>query len=271
MLPKIVTIWRRAVIAVVSRMNQPKVDDRTYRTVHKGSRGIYGAQPRCIMLHDTDAPSGDSRRYLVKNDRGASIHDLIWYDGTIYNYASPDVATWHAGVETTITIDGMTYRNNAVNLVSYGIELERKSGPSPFYPDDQLLSLGWRINDLRARFGNIPIFRHGDADVAVPKRRWDPRQLTIAVVEGWCLRAKGLPIMPTSMAERWGTIPVNWDYAIPVAWLKRPEKYGKALTRETYVTPLDGNGVTSIQLFEHGFIVYNKTVNKAFGRLYSEM
>lgn len=227
------------------------------------------------MLHDTDAPSGDSRKYLVRNDRSASIHDLVWYDGTIYNYADPNAATWHAGVETMITINGVVYRNNAVNLVSYGIELERKSGASPFYPDDQMLALGWRINDLRARFGNIPIFRHGDADVAVPKRRWDPRQLTIETVEYWCERAKGDSVSDkqpdAKTSALWGGLPVNWAFAIPQMWLKRPKAYGKALTRETYVNPLDSSGVTSIQLFENGFIVYNKTVNKAFGRLYSEM
>lgn len=246
-------------------MFAPRID-KTYRTIHKGSRGGYGVNPQCIMLHDTDAPSGDSRKYLVKNDRNASIHDLIWYDGTIYNYADSDVATWHAGVSTRVVINGVTYENNAVNLVSYGIELERKSGASPFYPDDQLLALGWRINDLRARFGNIPIFRHGDADVAVPKRRWDPRQLDLTTVTSWCARAKGNNMPDETPMSIWGDIPVNWAFAIPQLWLKRAKAYGRALTPETY--PIAN---TAYQFFEHGFIVYNKTVNKAFGRLYSEM
>lgn len=155
-----------------------------------------------IVAHNT--VGYDSRGYLSRggelpdgSDRKVSIHSLIQKDGTLYRYVPDERGANHAGYGK---MPPQFPRINP-NRCTMAYELENASdgkGRTDPYTDDQLLTMGWEINRIRARFGQIPILRHADIDAA---RRRDTVGLTIEQMEQW-VRAAALVYNPPPMASQ---------------------------------------------------------------------
>ncbi len=159
---------------------QPKIINKsyTYSTPRNGHDIV------AIVAHST--VGRDSRTYLATGGgRRVSVHALIWYDDTIYQYVPDSIGANHAGFGTM----PKPWSNIPVNQCTIGFELENPSNGKDIsepYPDLQLLAMGWWINAKRRLHGPIPILRHGDID---PTRRSDPVNLSVADMERWCAKA----------------------------------------------------------------------------------
>lgn len=229
-----------------------------------------GATPLVMIVHDTESPNGDSRRYLQRggsradgSDRKVSIHALI-RNGIIYRMVDDSRVANHAGGElrngvysSSFTVNGKTYRGAQVNRYSLGVELEHIPG-SPFYSDADLYALGWLLGYWRTQFGPLPALRHATVD---PTRRSDPVGLSTEQIEAWVVRATADPF------ARWGTIGrpdgAAQGFAIPRAWLMN-QALGACVAAETY----SASGEYSIAEFEHGLIAYYKRRNAAIVELF---
>lgn len=164
-----------------------------------------GQPIRCIVAHDTERPNNNTNsiKYLQRggsaadgSDRKVSIHGLIEPNGDIYEMVADVLGANHAGF-SKLTIAGVTYSKTSkynVNQISLGFELEYTKAPyhQP-YPEAQLLSMGWWINQKRDQWGQIPIYRHGDIDTT---GKTDPRGLSVAEIEHWCIRAMQITTTP---------------------------------------------------------------------------
>ena len=157
-----------------------------------------GAPIVAIIAHGTGGT--DSRKYLQRggdlpdgSDKKVSIHVLIQKDGTIYRQVDDARTANHAGgvlvggvFSSVLTVAGQTYRGQQVNRHTLGFELENLQNGKDPYTDAQLWSMGWQIARWRARYGQLPLFRHATVD---PTRRRDPYNLTVATMELWARRA----------------------------------------------------------------------------------
>ena len=159
------------------------------------------APVNAIVAHNTVGT--DSRKYLSQGGpRKISIHCLIQKDGILYRYVPDERGANHAGYGKMPA----GYPPINPNRCTIGFELENASNGRDKvdpYTDAQLLTMGWEINRIRAKFGPLAIFRHADLD---PKRRADTVGLDIATMEQWAIKAqtyyapahayhvKGLPI-----------------------------------------------------------------------------
>ena len=151
-----------------------------------------GAPIVAIIAHGTGGT--DSRKYLQRggdlpdgSDKKVSIHVLIQKDGTIYRQVDDARTANHAGgvlvggvFSSVLTVAGQTYRGQQVNRHTLGFELENLQNGKDPYTDAQLWSMGWQIARWRARYGQLPLFRHATVD---PTRRRDPYNLTVATME----------------------------------------------------------------------------------------
>lgn len=167
-----------------------------------------GQPIRCIVAHDTERPTDDSSslNYLMTGGgRKVSIHVFIEESGTSYVLLSDNVAANHCGY-ATINIDADRYSPETqynANTISLGFELEHTAKTNKPYPEDQLLAMGYWINIWRAKYGALPVFRHGDID---PKRRSDPVALSHTQIEQYAQKAMRLmanhptPELPVSMS-----------------------------------------------------------------------
>lgn len=146
-----------------------------------------------IVIHGTGGI--DSRSTLQHGDgRGVSIHRLINKAGKIYDMVPDEHGANHAGApSSSFTLHGHTYRGNAVNKSTLGIELENLQDGRDPYTDPQLSAMGWQIAEWRKQHGPLPILRHADID---PTRKRDPYQLTTQEIERWA--AKYTIPVPTS-------------------------------------------------------------------------
>lgn len=157
-----------------------------------------GQKIQIIVAHDTERPTdaSNSIAYLQRggalpdgSDRGVSIHALIELDGTIYEMVADELGANHAGY-SKITLGNVTYAKDAkynVNHISLGFELEYTKAPSNDpYPQQQLLSMGWWINQKRALHGQIPIVLHATIDT---QGKTDTRNLSVETIEYWCIQA----------------------------------------------------------------------------------
>jgi hypothetical protein len=163
-----------------------------------------GQVPVAIVLHGTGGT--DSRATLQHGDgRSVSIHALIVKPGAIYRMVPDERGANHAGASTSSFRIGVhTYTGGAVNRATLGIELENlQTGHDP-YPDTQLLSMGWQIIQWRAKYGPLPILRHGDID---PTRRKDPVGLTVEQIEKWANAATLVYGPPEPLAKRYRVKP----------------------------------------------------------------
>lgn len=142
------------------------------------------APVNAIVAHNTVGV--DSRKYLSQGGpRSVSIHSLIQKDGILYRYVPDERGANHAGYGKMPA----GYPPLNPNRCTIGYELENASngaGRVDEYTDAQLLTMGWEINRIRAKFGHLPIFRHADLD---PTRRKDTVGLTIDEMEHWAVRA----------------------------------------------------------------------------------
>lgn len=215
-----------------------------------------------IVAHNTVGT--DSRAYLSRggdvadgSDRKVSIHSLISKDGTLYRYVPDERGANHAGFGKMPA--GMPALNP--NRVTIGFELENASDGKKRvdpYTDVQLLTMGWEINRIRAKYGHLPILRHGDID---PTRRKDPVGLSVEQMEVWARKAKEYfalpPVPPTDPWEAWGPIgkPTGaaTGFAVPRAWLVN-KRLGACVIPETYSL----SGKYSVTEFQAGVIVYFK-------------
>jgi N-acetyl-anhydromuramyl-L-alanine amidase AmpD len=138
-----------------------------------------------IVAHNTVGT--DSRKYLSQGGpRKVSIHSLIQKDGTLYRYVPDERGANHAGYGK---MPPQFPRLNP-NRCTIGFELENASdgkGRIDPYTEAQLLTMGWEINRIRAKFGSLPILRHADID---PARRSDTVGLTVEQMEAWAIKAK---------------------------------------------------------------------------------
>jgi len=142
------------------------------------------APVNAIVAHNTVGT--DSRKYLSQGGpRKVSIHSLIQKDGILYRYVPDERGANHAGYGTMPA----GYPPINPNRCTIGFELENASngaGRVDPYTEPQLLTMGWEINRIRAKFGALAIFRHADLD---PKRRSDTVGLTIPEMEQWADKA----------------------------------------------------------------------------------
>jgi N-acetyl-anhydromuramyl-L-alanine amidase AmpD len=141
-----------------------------------------GKLPVAIVIHGTGGT--DSRGTLQHGDgRGVSIHALITKAGLIYRMLPDEVGANHAGAPTSsFRLNGITYVGGTVNRATMGIELENLQNGRDPYTDAQLLSMGWEINRIRAKYGALPVLRHATID---PTRKRDPYQLSVEQIEKW--------------------------------------------------------------------------------------
>lgn len=137
-----------------------------------------------IIAHNTVGT--DSRKYLSQGGpRKVSIHCLIQKDGTLYRMVPDEKGANHAGFGKMP--QGFPQLNP--NRCTIGFELENASDGGKKvdpYTDAQLLTMGWEVNRIRAKYGNLPIFRHADID---PDRRADTVGLTVPEIEDWAKKA----------------------------------------------------------------------------------
>ncbi len=138
-----------------------------------------------IVAHNTVGV--DSRKYLsTGGPRKVSIHSLIQKDGILYRYVPDERGANHAGFGKMPA----GYPPLNPNRCTIGFELENASngkGRVDPYTEAQLLTMGWEINRIRAKFGPLAIFRHAELD---PTRRSDTVGLTIEEMEQWAVKAK---------------------------------------------------------------------------------
>lgn len=220
-----------------------------------------GAAIVAIIAHNTVGV--DSRAYLKRggdrpdgSDRKVSIHVLIQKDGTIYRYLEDTRGANHAGYGM------MPAPHQAINpnRCTLSFELENASdGISKFepYPEAQLLSMGWQINDWRRLHGPLPIYRHRDID---PTRRKDPVSLSVRQIEEWCTKAAAH--FGVDEFTEWGPIGVPQGeargWAIPKLWLAHKALLGPCKMGETYLT-----STVSVAVFQYGLIYYSAATHKA--------
>lgn len=151
-----------------------------------------GSAPiEAIVAHNTVGT--DSRAYLSRggdapdgSDKKVSIHSLIRKDGILYRYVPDDRGANHAG----FGVMPIGFPRINPNRCTIAFELENASDGRQRvdpYPDLQLLTCGWEINRIRAKYGFLPLIRHETLD---PKRRKDTVGLTIAQMEAWATKAK---------------------------------------------------------------------------------
>jgi N-acetyl-anhydromuramyl-L-alanine amidase AmpD len=158
-----------------------------------------GQVPVAIIIHGTGGT--DSRNTLQHGDgRGVSIHALIVKSGTIYRMVPDERGANHAGAaSSSFRIGTRIFSGGAVNRATLGIELENLQNGKDPYTDQQLLSMGWEINRMRAKYGPLPIKRHAELD---PTRRRDPYQLSTEQIEKWANAATLVYDPPVSLPTK---------------------------------------------------------------------
>lgn len=85
-------------------------------------RGRLGEKVRYIIVHSTASPLGDpwnTLRYLRKNDRGVSVHELA-LPGHVYRMVTDERAAHHCYSESVKFPSGESY--NLANSITWGIE-----------------------------------------------------------------------------------------------------------------------------------------------------
>lgn len=139
------------------------------------AHGTVGTDSRAYLSRGGDLPDG--------SDKKVSIHALIQKPGDpIYRYVPDERGANHAGYGTMPA----PWTSINPNLCTLGFELENLQDGKDPYTDTQLLAMGWLINQWRAKWGPLPIFRHEDLD---PTRKHDTVNLTIAQIEAWAVKA----------------------------------------------------------------------------------
>lgn len=153
----------------------------------------HGHPIRGIIAHGTVGT--DSRGYLQRggdrsdgSDRKVSIHTLIDKAGTRWRIVNDDRAANHAGFGTAV-LGGVRYSPTSganLNWCTLGFELENLQNGRDPYTEDQLLAMGYQINEWRAKYGALPLLRHADVD---PAHKTDTVGLSVAEMEQWARRA----------------------------------------------------------------------------------
>lgn len=167
-------------------------DDWLGRTANKSE----GCPPWLgVIVHETASPNPNAPQntlnYNLSADIGSSYHDLIGRDGVRYRYLDPeDWVAWHAGVNTRVSVDGITYDGGAVNSYFIGVEMD---GACDFTPatDAQLSTMAQLLNEYGERYGfardSAHLIMHSQACAPIdPTYRSDARCTTIAELVQLC-------------------------------------------------------------------------------------
>lgn len=208
------------------------------------AHGTVGTDSRAYLSRGGDLPDG--------SDRKVSIHVLIQKSGTIYRYVPDNLGANHAG----FGVMPKPHQGINPNLVTLGFELENLQNGRDPYTDEQLLAMGWQINQWRQLYGPLPILRHADID---PTRRSDTVGLSVSDMERWAVKAA--EYYGADLFAGWGSVDKPFgaaaNFAIPQMWLKNQEQLGRCIRGERY----DINNV-SRALFEGGELRYFGPTNQ---------
>lgn len=118
------------------------------------------------------------------NPLGLSTHYLIPKSGDpIYRMVAEGRAAHYArSVSCSVALAGRAYHAKQVEQATISIALESMQMGRDDYDDRQMLSMGYLVNDIRSRYGDLPVLRHADLD---PEQARDPLHLTVNMVERW--------------------------------------------------------------------------------------
>ena len=186
--------------------------------------------------------------HLTDPKQRVSCHYLISKTGEVWQFVREGDTAWHAGPSKW---RGLEYAGS-LNACSIGIELENLNNGKDPYPKAQIDAAIVLTRDIVQR-RNIRLeylVRHLDIS---PGRKNDP------VAFPWSAFVADV-YLSDPWAE-WGTaypLPIEQrGWLVPQTWLGNRAKLGKAVARETYITP-----DISHCLFERGMIVYHKPSNQ---------
>jgi N-acetyl-anhydromuramyl-L-alanine amidase AmpD len=135
-----------------------------------------------IVIHcalGTDSPTA-----WAVNPMGLSTHYLVPKSGDpIYRMVAEGRAAHYArSASCSLALAGRAYQARQVEQATVSIALESMQTGRDDYDDCQLLSLGYLVNDIRSRHGDLPVLRRADLD---PEQARDPLHLTVNMVERW--------------------------------------------------------------------------------------
>jgi hypothetical protein len=140
-------------------------------SVHYSARRGYPVH--YIIVHSTDSPAGApalaTLNYLVKNDRGVSVHELVLPDGVSYRLVNDGLAAHHCESASVQFPDGSPA--NLANEITWGIEAYQIHGQPV---GEQVVRVAVeRVAAACRRFGLgvHQVLAHREID---PARRSDP-------------------------------------------------------------------------------------------------
>jgi hypothetical protein len=100
------------------------------KTPNKEPRGTTRFIPQFVVMHET-AGYG-SLDWNLKPSVRSSYNYLISRNGTIYHYVDEQAfIAWHAGVNSSYTINGAALSNGQLNIYSIGVEIEGPNDGTP--------------------------------------------------------------------------------------------------------------------------------------------
>lgn len=131
-----------------------------------------GAPVSMIVLHYTGMPDGPSAiDWLANPESRVSAHYVVSEDGTITRMVPEDKRAWHAGRSYWRGVRDINSASIGIEIVNPGHEF----GYRPF-PDEQIASVLWLVNDIKQRYGVTRGNIVGHSDIA-PARKQDPGEL----------------------------------------------------------------------------------------------
>ena len=127
-----------------------------------------GNKVNTIVVHATAGSLGGTLAWFAQRRSGVSAHYTISKKGAIYKHVAETNKAWHAG-------RSKLHGRRNVNAFSIGIELVNKNNGKDPYPQAQLESLAWLVNDIASRY-KIPAARVVSHYDIAPGRKTDPKK-----------------------------------------------------------------------------------------------
>lgn len=122
-----------------------------------------------IVLHHTGPSSGAKGVVDTLKSRGLSVHYIVDRDGKVYQIASENLVTWHAGCDV-----GSTCKKSGINSHSVGIEIVNAGSYSDKFTDAQYESINNLVKDIAER-NNIPYDnKHIIGHYEITTAKYDP-------------------------------------------------------------------------------------------------
>lgn len=217
------------------------IDKTSYRSPNYGRRT---QAIKALVLHSGDGTKASDLAELTKADSDpVSAHYYIDRQGHCYELVDPANEAWHAGISEYLGLSNW-------NAFSVGVELEHRKDVDHDYPQAQrdtlkelcLLLIGKYKIEQRLIVPHKWI---------APARRVDPRDWENSDLVQWISN-----LYLDRDRQLWGTLPYYANYRIPRAWKQHQDALGKAVENAVEV------GVKTVQYFERGIVVYDKTTNQ---------